>query len=56
MCVLAAAFDVLPTLAINGILVYLQNEGQGALLRPIVWVALLFLGELIPPPCRRPTN
>ncbi|KAL1411644.1 hypothetical protein Q8F55_002608 [Vanrija albida] len=47
MCVLAAAFDVLPTLAINGILVYLQNDGEGALVRPIVWVALLFLAPTI---------
>lgn len=44
LCVGAAIGELLPAIAINNVLNYLQNDGVGAKIKPIVWVSLLFLG------------
>lgn len=36
--------DVIPSIALNQLLGYFQTDGANARIRPIVWVALLFLG------------
>lgn len=46
MCVIAAIAEIMPAYAIKNVLTYLQDEGVGAKIRPIVWVSLLFLGPL----------
>lgn len=47
MCVIAAIAEIMPAYAIKNVLTYLQTEGVGARIRPIVWVSLLFLGPLL---------
>lgn len=47
MCVIGAIAEIMPAYAIKNVLTYLQTDGEGARIRPIVWVALLFLGPLL---------
>ncbi|KAL7418721.1 hypothetical protein Q5752_006404 [Cryptotrichosporon argae] len=44
MCLLAAVAEIIPTIALNKILNYLETNGKGATIRPILWIILLFLG------------
>lgn len=45
LCAGAAVGEMLPAIAINNVLAYLQADGVGAKIKPIVWVSLLFLGK-----------
>lgn len=45
MCFITATGEMLPVIAINNVLRYLQADGVGATIKPIVWVSLLFFGE-----------
>ncbi|GMK55604.1 hypothetical protein CspeluHIS016_0206600 [Cutaneotrichosporon spelunceum] len=47
MCAIAAIAEILPVYAINNVLKYLETDGVGARIRPIVWVSLLFLAPLL---------
>lgn len=46
MCVLSAVAELSGSIGIQKLLEYLETDGKGALYRPILWVALLFIGEL----------
>jgi hypothetical protein len=45
MCVFSAIAELSGSVSIQKLLEYLENDGKGANYRPILWVALLFIGE-----------
>lgn len=47
MCIIAAIAEIMPVYAIKNVLTYLETDGEGARIRPILWVSLLFLGPLL---------
>ena len=46
MCIISAFFEFSGSIGINELLKYLETNGEGAKLKPIVWVVLLFVGPL----------
>lgn len=47
MCFFSAVFEMIPTIAINQILTYIQTGGEGARIKPIVWILSLFFSPTI---------
>ncbi|WWC68639.1 uncharacterized protein I206_102570 [Kwoniella pini CBS 10737] len=47
MAALSAVAEMAGSVGINKLLDYLETDGEGATLRPIVWVAFLFIGPTI---------
>lgn len=47
MCVVSAAAELSGSLGIQKVLEYLENDGEGATFKPILWILLLFIGPTI---------
>ncbi|WVO13290.1 hypothetical protein L204_100903 [Cryptococcus depauperatus] len=47
MAAIAGVFELSGSVGINQLLDYLENNGEGHSLRPIVWIAALFLGPTV---------
>ena len=45
MCVFSAVAELSGSVSIQKLLEYLENDGKDANYRPILWVALLFIGR-----------
>jgi hypothetical protein len=45
MSFFCAVMEMVPAIAINHLLQYIQADGKGAKIRPIAWVLSLFVGE-----------
>lgn len=47
MCALTGFFEITPTIALNRLLNYIEDEGKGAKIKPWVWIIVLFLGPTL---------
>jgi len=47
MCVVSGAAELSGSIGIQKVLEYLENDGEGATFKPILWILLLFIGPTI---------
>jgi hypothetical protein len=45
MAFICAAMEMVPAIAINQLLQYIETNGKGAYIRPITWILSLFVGK-----------